>query len=388
MFSYKTTHNHRGSDQLRISNQGLSKSLYSKTILKMKSFIVFCFFALVAVAFARPGEHYTDKWDNINLDEILSNKRLLIPHIKCILDEGKCSPEGKELKSHIQEALETDCEKCTETQKSGTRRVIGHIINHEAEYWNQLTAKFDPTKKYVAKYEKELKEVKAYYRPNPYIINHEAEYWNQLTAKFDPTKKYVSKYEKEAQGRVGVTVCLPVLLTSRIAITRLQTGPHGHFRRYQLQLVVGLDRILLLSKQDLHHLQEGISNEIMNFIIFFCLVLAALVSAKPAGTYTDRYDSVNVDEIIMNKRLLEPYVKCLLDQGKCTPEGKELKSHIREALENFCGKCTETQRSGTRKVIAHLINNEPNYWNQLSAKYDGDKKYTKKYESELKKAKA
>jgi hypothetical protein len=59
-------------------------------------------------------------------------------------------------------------------------------------------------------------------------------------------------------------------------------------------------------------------------------------------------------------------------------------AHIREALENYCGKCTEVQKTGTRRVMGHLINNEPDYWNQLAQKYDPQRKYVVKYEKELK----
>nr|QCX43082.1 chemosensory protein csp2 [Helopeltis theivora] len=128
----------------------------------MKTFTAICFLALAALASAYPGnDKYTDRYDNINLDEIVSNRRLLVPYLKCILEQGKCSPEGRELKSHIREALENYCAKCTETQRSGTRRVIGHLINNESSYWNQLTAKYDPDNKFVAKYESELRTVKA-----------------------------------------------------------------------------------------------------------------------------------------------------------------------------------------------------------------------------------
>ncbi|GBP07785.1 Ejaculatory bulb-specific protein 3 [Eumeta japonica] len=120
-------------------------------------------------------------------------------------------------------------------------------------------------------------------------------------------------------------------------------------------------------------------------IVLLVLALAAVVLARP-DTYTDRYDNIDLDEILNNRRLLVPYVKCVLDQGKCSPEGKELKSHIREALENNCGKCTNAQRNGTRKVIEHLINHEEDYWNELRAKYDPQSKYVTKYETELRKS--
>lgn len=65
----------------------------------MKSAVVFCVLFLAAVALARPdGDLYTDKYDNVDLDEILGNKKLLEGYIKCALDQGKCTPDGKELK--------------------------------------------------------------------------------------------------------------------------------------------------------------------------------------------------------------------------------------------------------------------------------------------------
>lgn len=61
---------------------------------------------------------------------------------------------------HFKEALENECAKCTDVQKKGIRRVVKHLINHENDYWNELTAKFDPDRKFTEKYEKELKELK------------------------------------------------------------------------------------------------------------------------------------------------------------------------------------------------------------------------------------
>ncbi|CAG9795817.1 unnamed protein product [Diatraea saccharalis] len=126
----------------------------------MKSLSVLCLLVVVAVVSGRP-EQYTNKYDNVNLDEILSNRRLLVPYLKCVLAQGKCSPDGKELRSHIREALENYCAKCTDVQKTSTRKVIGHLINHEQEYWQKLVDKYDPEKKYVKKYEDELTAAKA-----------------------------------------------------------------------------------------------------------------------------------------------------------------------------------------------------------------------------------
>lgn len=53
-------------------------------------------------------------------------------------------------------------------------------------------------------------------------------------------------------------------------------------------------------------------------------VVVCCVCAHP-DTYTDKYDGLDLQEIINNNRLLVPYILCVLEQGKCTPEGKELR---------------------------------------------------------------
>ncbi|CAF4807634.1 unnamed protein product [Pieris macdunnoughi] len=123
----------------------------------MKYIILLCFLACVC---ARP-ETYNNKYDGVNLRDILSNRRLLVPYILCTLEQAQCTPEGKELRSHIREALENDCGKCTEPQKKGTQLVITHLVQHEDEFWKQLVAKYDPTNNYVTKYEKQLKSIKS-----------------------------------------------------------------------------------------------------------------------------------------------------------------------------------------------------------------------------------
>ncbi|XP_039759106.1 allergen Tha p 1-like [Pararge aegeria] len=119
--------------------------------------------------------------------------------------------------------------------------------------------------------------------------------------------------------------------------------------------------------------------------VFIFMAAVALASAQQ---YTDRFDGVNVDEVIMNPRLLDAYIKCALEIGKCTAEGRELKSHIQDALENNCAHCTKIQRGWVHKVIGHLINNKPEYWQRLVDKYDPKRTYTVKYEKDLKTIKA
>ncbi|RVE52706.1 hypothetical protein evm_002579 [Chilo suppressalis] len=119
----------------------------------MMSFKYLIMLCLVAAAVARPEDKYTDKYDNLNLDEILENKRLLQAYVNCILDKGKCSPEGKELKEHVKDAMQTACKKCTDKQKDGARKVVNHIRVNEPQDWEKLVYKYDPIGEYKPIYE-------------------------------------------------------------------------------------------------------------------------------------------------------------------------------------------------------------------------------------------
>lgn len=62
-------------------------------------------------------------------------------------------------------------------------------------------------------------------------------------------------------------------------------------------------------------------------LCLFAVCAIAYVSARPDG-YTNRYDNIDVDQILRNDRLLKRYVDCLLEKNnvRCPPEAAELKS--------------------------------------------------------------
>lgn len=45
-----------------------------------------------------PTNSYDSKFDNVDLDEILSQERLLNNYIKCLESQGPCTPDAKMLK--------------------------------------------------------------------------------------------------------------------------------------------------------------------------------------------------------------------------------------------------------------------------------------------------
>nr|CAD7429160.1 unnamed protein product [Timema monikensis] len=91
--------------------------------------------------------------------------------------------------------------------------------------------------------------------------------------------------------------------------------------------------------------------------------------------YNNRYDRLDIDAILNNQRTLNSYIKCLLDQGSCTAEGRTLKEHITEAMETSCEKCTDTQKKLMRKATKFLIENRPEDWKNIQEYYDKEGKF-------------
>ncbi|XP_013137230.1 PREDICTED: ejaculatory bulb-specific protein 3-like [Papilio polytes] len=119
------------------------------------------------------------------------------------------------------------------------------------------------------------------------------------------------------------------------------------------------------------------------FTVCALLCVAAVAWGKPASTYTDKWDYINIDEILESQRLLKGYVDCLMDKGRCTADGKTLKETMPDALENECSKCTQKQKEGSDKVIRFLINKRPELWKELATKYDPDNVYQQRYKDKI-----
>ncbi|XP_055639583.1 ejaculatory bulb-specific protein 3-like [Toxorhynchites rutilus septentrionalis] len=119
---------------------------------------------------------------------------------------------------------------------------------------------------------------------------------------------------------------------------------------------------------------------------FAVIVLALVVAVAAQDKYTSKYDGIDVDEILKSDRLFNNYYKCLLDQGRCTPDANELKRILPEALKTNCAKCSEKQRNGAIQVINYMIDNRAEQWKVLQQKYDPDNVYVNKYRDEARAA--
>ncbi|KAI5746101.1 hypothetical protein M8J76_017306 [Diaphorina citri] len=140
---------------------GYWTNTHMRKMFKLCSAAVGLFLAVQLVAGKPAGEKYTTKYDNVDLDQILRNDRLFNNYYNCLLDKGKCSPDGQELKNKLPDAIATECKSCSEKQKEGSKRIFKYLIDNKPEQWAELEKKFDPNGTYKAKYQKELSDLKA-----------------------------------------------------------------------------------------------------------------------------------------------------------------------------------------------------------------------------------
>lgn len=63
-------------------------------------------------------------------------------------------------------------------------------------------------------------------------------------------------------------------------------------------------------------------------ILVLCFFLASAFVIANGQVDDHKYDNFDVDEVLNNQRILKNYIKCMLDKGPCTPEGKDFRSKL------------------------------------------------------------
>ncbi|KAJ6642802.1 Ejaculatory bulb-specific protein 3, partial [Pseudolycoriella hygida] len=112
-------------------------------IIKMNSITIIVLALCMCATVAQDTKKY-DNASNVNIEAILSNDRIVTNYIKCLLETGSCTKEGRDLRRLLPDAIQTDCSRCTADQKRNSRKVITFLRTRRPQDWKKLTDKYDP----------------------------------------------------------------------------------------------------------------------------------------------------------------------------------------------------------------------------------------------------
>ncbi|CAG9860420.1 unnamed protein product [Phyllotreta striolata] len=96
-----------------------------------------------------PIEYYKTKYDHVDIEMLLNNRRMVNYYLKCMLNQAPCPPDGAEFKRILPDAIRTNCIRCTDKQKAVTIRAIKRLMKEYPKVWAQLAAAWDPQDVYV-----------------------------------------------------------------------------------------------------------------------------------------------------------------------------------------------------------------------------------------------
>nr|WVD93733.1 chemosensory protein 9 [Graphosoma rubrolineatum] len=102
----------------------------------------------------------------------------------------------------------------------------------------------------------------------------------------------------------------------------------------------------------------------MQLLVIFSLAMVAFAQ------YQGRFESVDVDSILNNRRLMDAYTRCYLDKGPCAPPAREAKKYFAEIFRTNCGKCSKEQKKQIKTAFTKLIKQRPQDFEKIFAKYN------------------
>ncbi|KAK9736558.1 Insect pheromone-binding family, A10/OS-D [Popillia japonica] len=89
----------------------------------------------------------------VDVNTVISSRRLLVNYINCLLDKGPCTAEATELKKILPNAISTQCKDCSLVEKQAVGKIFAHLLQYHREQWNQLLDKYDPEGTFRKQYE-------------------------------------------------------------------------------------------------------------------------------------------------------------------------------------------------------------------------------------------
>nr|SAJ59009.1 putative chemosensory protein [Triatoma brasiliensis] len=108
--------------------------------MKVITIVLICLSAFVVTIYAQY---------EVNVEEILNNKRLLDAYTKCYLDRGPCPGPARESKKKLGEVFTTNCAKCNKKQRQDTRAALRKLRERKPQLFLEIFEKYDAGSKHL-----------------------------------------------------------------------------------------------------------------------------------------------------------------------------------------------------------------------------------------------
>ncbi|XP_058790078.1 ejaculatory bulb-specific protein 3-like [Phymastichus coffea] len=127
---------------------------------RARALLLGCLGCFLAAVLGQEGAKrlYTTKYDNLDVEAVINNQRLLKSYVGCLLERNACTADAAEMRRNLPDALATNCGGCSEAQKRFSDRMSHHLIDRRPEDWAMLEKKYDPTGDYRRRYLKQQQQ--------------------------------------------------------------------------------------------------------------------------------------------------------------------------------------------------------------------------------------
>ncbi|EFX63705.1 hypothetical protein DAPPUDRAFT_267893 [Daphnia pulex] len=80
--------------------------------------------------------------ENVDVDNVLKNEKLVKRYIDCTLERGRCEQNGRDLKVMIPRVLNEGCSGCTPKQVENSNRIINFMKTNHPGDWAAIETKY------------------------------------------------------------------------------------------------------------------------------------------------------------------------------------------------------------------------------------------------------
>ncbi|KAL1116863.1 hypothetical protein AAG570_005332 [Ranatra chinensis] len=113
--------------------------------------VVLATLAVVLLADQETSDIYKTIIEDVDVDTIINNERVLNFYLKCFFNTGPCSTLAQNMKDKIPEVISTVCGKCTDKQKDIFKQGLKKFIAKRPEDWSTMLKIYDPDGTYWPK---------------------------------------------------------------------------------------------------------------------------------------------------------------------------------------------------------------------------------------------